>query len=93
MSLRSVRRQQFAEKTTKNPKKNLEKKTCIRSAALLMLKKFNEALSDCQKAIELDPAFIKAYMRAAKCQVQQGKEEKKKRLEKKGKSLSYCTFL
>ena len=45
-----------------------------------MLKKFNEALSDCQKAIELDPAFIKAYVRAAKCQVQQGKEEKKRHL-------------
>ena len=48
--------------------------TCIyRSAALLMLKKFDDALSDCKKAIELDPAFIKGYIRASKCQMQQGK--------------------
>jgi hypothetical protein len=59
-----------------------------------MLKKFNEALSDCQKAIELDPAFIKAYVRAAKCQVQQGKEEKKKRhLQKKKKRTSILYFI
>jgi hypothetical protein len=57
-----------------------------------MLKKFNEALSDCQKAIELDPAFIKAYVRAAKCQVQQGKG-KKKRLQKRKKGHLYCTLL
>jgi len=44
-----------------------------RSAALLMLKKFDEALDNCKKAIELDPAFIKGYIRGAKCQVQQGK--------------------
>jgi len=59
-----------------------------------MLKKFNEALSDCHKAIELDPAFIKAYVRAAKCQVQQGKEEKKKEpLKKRKKRHLYCTLL
>ena len=44
-----------------------------RSAALLMLKKFDQALSDCKKAIDLDPAYVRGYIRGAKCQLQQGK--------------------
>jgi DnaJ family protein C protein 7 len=34
-----------------------------RAAALLMLKKYDEAHNDCKQAIELDPSFVKAYVR------------------------------
>ena len=35
-----------------------------RAAALLMLKKYDEALEDCRLAIELDPSFVKGYVRS-----------------------------
>ena len=38
-----------------------------RSAALLMLKKYDEAVADCQAATKLDQKFVKAYIRASKC--------------------------
>ncbi|KAL1932404.1 hypothetical protein VTP01DRAFT_9460 [Rhizomucor pusillus] len=38
-----------------------------RAAVLQKLKKFEEALSDCNKALELDPDFIKVYSRRAAC--------------------------
>jgi len=44
-----------------------------RAAAYLMAKKYTEALTDCNKAIESDPKFIKAYIRASKACVQMGK--------------------
>mmetsp|Transcript_34841 Transcript_34841/g.56266 ORF Transcript_34841/g.56266 Transcript_34841/m.56266 type:complete len:477 (+) Transcript_34841:222-1652(+) len=44
-----------------------------RSAAFMMLKKFDEAFGDSKKAMEVDPAFVKGYIRGAKCQLQQGK--------------------
>jgi hypothetical protein len=34
-----------------------------RSAALLMIKEYQQALDDCKKAIELDSTFVKAYIR------------------------------
>jgi tetratricopeptide (TPR) repeat protein len=37
-----------------------------RAAALLKLDKNKEALSDCSKAIEADPKYLKAYLRRAK---------------------------
>ncbi|KAJ3187726.1 hypothetical protein HDU85_006119 [Gaertneriomyces sp. JEL0708] len=38
-----------------------------RAAAATMLKRFTDAVSDCQKCIELDPDNMKAYARASKC--------------------------
>ena len=34
-----------------------------RAAALLMLKKYDEALEDCRQAIDLDPKMVKGYVR------------------------------
>ncbi|KAG0230765.1 hypothetical protein BGW41_002401 [Actinomortierella wolfii] len=51
-----------------------------RSAALMMLKKYKEAASDCQTAISLDPNFNKAYLRMAKCQLQLGNVSESTRL-------------
>lgn len=44
-----------------------------RSAALLMLKKYDQAIADCMKATQLDPTYVKAYIRASKCHSQQAK--------------------
>eukprot|EP01083_Nonionella_stella_P051079 135622_1 len=49
-----------------------------RSAAALMLKQYAGCLSDCKKAIELDPAFMKAYSRGAACCVTMGNLEEAK---------------
>lgn len=38
-----------------------------RAAALMMLGRFAEAIDDCAKAVQLDPTFVKAFMRAGKC--------------------------
>ncbi|KAI8342477.1 hypothetical protein BC941DRAFT_412908 [Chlamydoabsidia padenii] len=38
-----------------------------RAAVLQKLKKFDEALQDCDKALELDPDFTKVYSRRAAC--------------------------
>ncbi|KAF9435275.1 hypothetical protein BGZ76_006593 [Entomortierella beljakovae] len=43
-----------------------------RSAALMMIKKYSEAAKDCQTAVQLDPSFVKGYLRGAKCQMQLG---------------------
>ena len=43
-----------------------------RSAALMMLNKYSEALDDCIKAIQLDEQFTKSYLRAAKCHLMLG---------------------
>lgn len=40
---------------------------CNRAAALSSLALYEEAISDCDKAIELDPAYAKAYSRRALC--------------------------
>lgn len=37
-----------------------------------MLKKYDDALSDCKAATSLDPSFTKGYMRGAKCYSQRG---------------------
>ena len=39
---------------------------CNRAAAYLMMSRFTDALSDAQKAIDIDPAHVKAHWRAAK---------------------------
>ncbi|XP_071696195.1 small glutamine-rich tetratricopeptide repeat-containing protein 2-like [Rutidosis leptorrhynchoides] len=36
---------------------------CNRAAAYTKTKQYTEAISDCQKAIEIDPSYIKAYSR------------------------------
>jgi DnaJ family protein C protein 7 len=38
----------------------------------MMLKKYDDALSDCKAATSLDPSFTKGYMRGAKCYSQRG---------------------
>lgn len=38
-----------------------------RSACYMMLNNFQEALEDARRAIQLDPAFIKGYVRCLKC--------------------------
>lgn len=38
-----------------------------RAAALMMVEDYQGALKDCLKAIQLDPTFIKAFIRASKC--------------------------
>ncbi|KAG0371325.1 hypothetical protein BC939DRAFT_478682 [Gamsiella multidivaricata] len=43
-----------------------------RSAALMMIKKYADAAKDCQTAVQLDPSFVKGYLRGAKCQLQLG---------------------
>eukprot|EP00455_Lapot_gusevi_P022747 TRINITY_DN236_c0_g1_i1.p1 TRINITY_DN236_c0_g1~~TRINITY_DN236_c0_g1_i1.p1 ORF type:complete len:506 (+),score=151.41 TRINITY_DN236_c0_g1_i1:60-1577(+) len=43
-----------------------------RSAAYLMCKEYKRALLDCKRAIELDPTFVKALIRASKCSCQLG---------------------
>ncbi|KAG0058555.1 hypothetical protein BGZ90_004897 [Linnemannia elongata] len=43
-----------------------------RSAALMMIKKYSDASKDCLTAVRLDPAFVKGYLRGAKCQLQMG---------------------
>jgi len=43
-----------------------------RSAALMMVEKFNKALEDARKAFTLDTQFIKAYLRASKCYIATG---------------------
>ncbi|CAI5759953.1 unnamed protein product [Candida verbasci] len=40
-----------------------------RAAALAKLLSFPDAVQDCNKAIELDPQFIRAYIRKANCQL------------------------
>ncbi|RKP01162.1 hypothetical protein CXG81DRAFT_26130 [Caulochytrium protostelioides] len=43
-----------------------------RAAARMMLRQHHLALDDCRAAIRLDPTFIKAYLRAAKCHASLG---------------------
>lgn len=40
-----------------------------RAAAFMKLQKFTEALEDCEKAIDLDETYTKAYMRRAECRM------------------------
>jgi len=40
---------------------------CNRAATLMKLKKWSEALSDCDQTIALDPKNLKAYLRRASC--------------------------
>lgn len=43
-----------------------------RAAAYLMVRKYTAALSDCDKAIEINPDFLKGYIRASKACVNLG---------------------
>ncbi|KAF9962800.1 hypothetical protein BGZ65_007892, partial [Modicella reniformis] len=51
-----------------------------RSAALMMVKKYSDAAKDCQMAVQLDPLFVKGYLRGAKCQLQLGNVNESLRL-------------
>lgn len=44
-----------------------------RAAARMMLQQYEDALSDCLKAIALSPEFLKARIRAVKCCTQLGR--------------------
>ncbi|KNC99703.1 uncharacterized protein SPPG_05083 [Spizellomyces punctatus DAOM BR117] len=46
-----------------------------RAAALMMLRRYSDALKDCKRAIELDIDNVKAYLRASKCQLHLGQLE------------------
>lgn len=48
---------------------------CNRAAAYLMLNRFQDALADSLKAIELDPTHVKAHWRAAKAYLYLGNSE------------------
>ncbi|KAL3281185.1 hypothetical protein HHI36_004402 [Cryptolaemus montrouzieri] len=43
-----------------------------RSACLMMLNRFRDALEDARKAVQLDPTFVKGYVRIAKCAIALG---------------------
>ncbi|KNC65258.1 hypothetical protein SARC_18272 [Sphaeroforma arctica JP610] len=44
-----------------------------RAAAYMMVKQFENALSDCEVAMRLDPSSVKAYQRAGKAALSLGK--------------------
>ncbi|KAF9585307.1 hypothetical protein BGW38_002946 [Lunasporangiospora selenospora] len=54
-----------------------------RSAALMMIKKYYDASQDCATSVRLDPAFVKGYLRGAKCQLQLGNVNEASRLYEK----------
>lgn len=65
-----------------------------RSAALMMVEKYNEALEDARHAFTLDTSFVKAYLRAAKCYIATGQTnnaliilQTAQKLEPKNKSI------
>jgi len=43
---------------------------CNRAAAAMKLKKYQEAVDDCNKALEMDSQYVKAYARRAACYTQ-----------------------
>lgn len=43
-----------------------------RAACYIMLNRFEEALEDVRKAVQLDPTFIRGYVRMAKCGIALG---------------------
>lgn len=43
-----------------------------RSAAYVMIKKYNEALEDCRRSIDLNKGFLKGYIRASQCYMHMG---------------------
>jgi len=47
-----------------------------RAVAYIKLKKFKEALRDCEHALSINPKFSKAYLRAFTCYVQIGELKK-----------------
>lgn len=44
-----------------------------RAAAFLNLEKYSDCVQDCKKALNLDPTYLKVYVRKARCLTQQGK--------------------
>ncbi len=47
-----------------------------RAVAYIKLKKFKEALQDCEQALAINPQFAKAHLRAYACYVQIGEFKK-----------------
>ncbi|XP_076459361.1 dnaJ homolog subfamily C member 7-like isoform X2 [Babylonia areolata] len=43
-----------------------------RAAANIMLKKYRDGLSDAQNAVQIDPTFVKGYIREGKCHMKLG---------------------
>merc|ERR1712137_133347 len=44
-----------------------------RAAAYMMVDKFGDALKDCENATRLDPSFVRAHLRMAKCYTELGR--------------------
>ena len=53
---------------------NLDEKNHIyfsnRANAYLEMEKYDEAISDCKKSIEIEPKFVKSYFRFAKALIE-----------------------
>ncbi|KAL0096486.1 hypothetical protein J3Q64DRAFT_1707912 [Phycomyces blakesleeanus] len=69
-----------------------------RAAVLQKLKQFEDALKDCDKALELDPDFIKVYSRRAACymeleQYEEAVRDYKKLTESDGSNREYINLL
>ncbi|KAI9301435.1 hypothetical protein BJ944DRAFT_243274 [Cunninghamella echinulata] len=69
-----------------------------RAAVLQKLKKFEDALKDCDKALELDPDFTKVYSRRAACYMETEKYEEatrdyKRLIESDGGNREYRNLL
>lgn len=60
----------YAEAIALNPEEHTFRGN--RAAALMMFSNYEEALEECEKAIAMAPGFTKAYLRGAKCKLQQG---------------------
>lgn len=43
-----------------------------RAACYIMLNRFEDALEDVRKAVQLDPTFVRGYIRMAKCGIAMG---------------------
>jgi tetratricopeptide (TPR) repeat protein len=60
---------------------------CNRAAALLALERFEEALADCEQVIQLDPKFIKGYLRKTMALRAMGRKKEALEVAKLGLSI------
>ncbi|KAL4856376.1 DnaJ subfamily C member 7 [Chlorella vulgaris] len=58
-----------------------------RAAAYLMGKRYTDAVQDCLRAVQLDPAYVKGYARAAKAEMLMGHWQRAEELYRQGVQL------